>query len=132
MCESRCKGTVKNAIAVAIFAILFRPTVSIGSRRTDRLYWSHAELPVRSAVRNLGACAWTAGSEVLAPYYETPEMVVDRMLQLGNLRPGEKMYDLGSGDGRIVVMAAQKYKADATGVELDRTLVKQSTKHIRN
>src|SRR3954449_11737070 len=70
-------------------------------------------------------------TEVLAPYYETPEMVVDRMLQLGNLRPGEKMYDLGSGDGRIVVMAAQKYKADATGVELDRTLVKQSTKHLR-
>jgi protein-L-isoaspartate O-methyltransferase len=69
--------------------------------------------------------------EVLAPYYETPEIVVDRMLQLGNLRPGEKMFDLGSGDGRIVIMSAQKYSADATGIELDGALVKQSTKRIK-
>ncbi len=69
--------------------------------------------------------------EVLAPYYETPEIVVDRMLQLGNLRPGEKMFDLGSGDGRIVIMSAQKYSADATGIELDTALVKQSTKRIK-
>ncbi|MFL6417081.1 MAG: SAM-dependent methyltransferase [Bryobacteraceae bacterium] len=69
--------------------------------------------------------------EVLAPYYETPEMVVDRMLQLANLRPGEKMFDLGSGDGRIVIMSAQKYGADATGIELDNALVKQSEKRIR-
>jgi len=70
-------------------------------------------------------------AEVLAPYYETPEMVVDRMLQLGNLRPGERMFDLGSGDGRIVIMSAQKYRADATGVELDSALVKQSNKRIK-
>lgn len=68
--------------------------------------------------------------EVLAPYYETPEPVVERMLQLGNLRAGEKMADLGSGDGRIVIRAAIKYKADATGVEYDRALVKQSEKRI--
>jgi protein-L-isoaspartate O-methyltransferase len=69
--------------------------------------------------------------EVLAPYYETPEIVVDRMLQLGNLRPGERMFDLGSGDGRIVIMSAQKYSADATGIELDGGLVKQSAKRIK-
>ena len=45
------------------------------------------------------------------------------MLDLGQLKAGEKMFDLGSGDGRIVIMAAQKYHADATGVELDSDLV---------
>jgi len=53
------------------------------------------------------------------------------MLELGGLKPGEKMFDLGSGDGRIVIMAAQKFHADATGVELDKTLARQSTERIR-
>src|SRR5712692_5797828 len=69
--------------------------------------------------------------EKLAPYYPTPEIIVDKMLQLGGLKAGEKMYDLGSGDGRIVIMAAGKYKAQAFGVELDEALVRQSTERIR-
>ena len=40
-----------------------------------------------------------------------PETIVDRMLQLGGSKAGEKVFDLGSGDGRIVVMAAQKFHA---------------------
>jgi ubiquinone/menaquinone biosynthesis C-methylase UbiE len=69
--------------------------------------------------------------EKLAPYYPTPELVVQRMLLLGGLKPGEKMFDLGSGDGRIVIMAAQKFHASAVGVELDKDLVKQSAERIR-
>jgi protein-L-isoaspartate O-methyltransferase len=69
--------------------------------------------------------------EKLAPYYPTPETIVERMLEVGELKAGEKMFDLGSGDGRIVVMAARKYHADATGVELDNDLVVQSTAKIR-
>jgi protein-L-isoaspartate O-methyltransferase len=64
--------------------------------------------------------------EKLAPYFPTPETIVDRMLEVGQLKAGEKMFDLGSGDGRIVVMAAQKYRAIATGVELDNDLYLQS------
>lgn len=67
----------------------------------------------------------------VAPYYPTPLTVVDRMLRLGELKAGEKMFDLGSGDGRIVIMAAQKYQADATGVELDESLWRQSSERIR-
>jgi protein-L-isoaspartate O-methyltransferase len=67
----------------------------------------------------------------LAPYLPTPATIVEKMLQLGGLKQGEKMYDLGSGDGRIVIQAARKYKADAFGVELDESLVKQSTERIR-
>ena len=67
----------------------------------------------------------------LAPYYPTPETIVEKMLQMGGLKAGEKMYDLGSGDGRIVIMAAQKFHADAVGVELDKDLCKQSMDRIR-
>src|ERR1700756_1461000 len=68
--------------------------------------------------------------EVLAPYYPTPEAIVDKMLRLGGLKAGEKMFDLGSGDGRIVIMAAQKFHADAVGVELDKDLCRVSMQKI--
>jgi 16S rRNA A1518/A1519 N6-dimethyltransferase RsmA/KsgA/DIM1 with predicted DNA glycosylase/AP lyase activity len=71
-------------------------------------------------------------TEKLAPYYPTPEVIVERMLKFGELKPGEKMFDLGSGDGRIVIMAAQKFGADATGVEFDKDLWKQSTDKIKS
>jgi protein-L-isoaspartate O-methyltransferase len=67
----------------------------------------------------------------LAPYYPTPETIVEKMLQLGGLKAGEKMCDLGSGDGRIVIMAAQKFHAQAVGVELDPDLWRQSLERIR-
>ena len=90
--------------------------------------------------RNLILLLLAAGSVVaqekkedakVAPYFPTPQIIVDKMLQLGELKAGEKMYDLGSGDGRIVIMAARKYKADATGVELDDALYKQSMQRIK-
>jgi len=67
----------------------------------------------------------------LAPYYPTPETIVQKMLQLGGLKAGEKMFDLGSGDGRIVIMAAQKFHAEAVGIELDKDLCKQSLAKIQ-
>ena len=74
--------------------------------------------------------AQTSDSEKLAPYYPTPESIVDQMLKLGELKAGEKMFDLGSGDGRIVILAAKKYHAQAVGVELDKALYKQSVDAI--
>ena len=74
--------------------------------------------------------AQAGDAEKLAPYYPTPEVIVDKMLRLGELKAGEKMYDLGSGDGRIVIVAAQKFHAQAVGVELDRDLCKQSAAKI--
>lgn len=68
--------------------------------------------------------------EKLAPYYPTPETIVEKMLEVGGLKKGEKMFDLGSGDGRVVIMAAQKFGADATGIEFDESLYKQSMAKI--
>ena len=70
-------------------------------------------------------------AEKLAPYYPTPPSIVNRMLLFGGLQKGEKMFDLGSGDGRIVLMAADRFKADATGVEMDDSLYTQSSEEIR-
>jgi protein-L-isoaspartate O-methyltransferase len=72
------------------------------------------------------------GPEKLAPYYPTPLPVVERMLKFAGLKPGEKMFDIGSGDGRIVIMAAAKFEADSTGVEIDSALAKQSNDKIRS
>lgn len=69
--------------------------------------------------------------EKLAPYFPTPDAIVVKMLELGHLRAGEKMFDLGSGDGRIVIAAADKFHADSTGVELDPQLARDSEAKIR-
>jgi SAM-dependent methyltransferase len=77
------------------------------------------------------AALWPQSADTkLAPYYPTPETIVEKMLQLGGLKAGEKVYDLGSGDGRIVIMAAQKFHADAVGIELDKDLCRQSSDKI--
>jgi SAM-dependent methyltransferase len=61
--------------------------------------------------------------ERIAPFAATPEDVVDRMLTLARTTKEDVVYDLGSGDGRICIAAAQKYGARAVGIEIDPTLV---------
>jgi cyclopropane fatty-acyl-phospholipid synthase-like methyltransferase len=57
------------------------------------------------------------------PFVGTPMEVVDQMLEMAQVKPGDIVYDLGSGDGRIVIRAAQKYGARGVGVEMDSWLV---------
>jgi SAM-dependent methyltransferase len=56
----------------------------------------------------------------------TPQPLADAMLRLAQVTKHDRVYDLGSGDGRIVVLAAQKYGARAVGIEIDRRLVEIS------
>jgi protein-L-isoaspartate O-methyltransferase len=67
----------------------------------------------------------------LAPYVGSPQEIVDRMLELADLKPGEKLYDLGSGDGRILITAAVRFKAKAVGVEISDDLVNTTNTRIR-
>ena len=69
--------------------------------------------------------------EKLAPYYPTPEAIVEKMLSLGGAKKGEKVFDLGSGDGRIVIIAAEKFGMNAVGVEYDKDLFSKSSEKIR-
>jgi len=66
----------------------------------------------------------------LAPYVPTPLDVCRRMLALAKVNHTDRVYDLGSGDGRIVIMAAEMFDADAVGVELDDQLYEQSSQKI--
>ncbi len=60
-----------------------------------------------------------AQTPTLAPYVQTPQDVVDRMLALANVTKADTVYDLGSGDGRIVITAAKKFGAHGVGIDID-------------
>jgi SAM-dependent methyltransferase len=70
------------------------------------------------------------GSPYIAPYVTTPQEVVDRMLEVAQVGPRDLLYDLGSGDGRIVITAAKRYGAKSVGIEIDPALVKLSRRNI--
>ena len=61
-----------------------------------------------------------------APFVPSDPRVIREMLRLANLKKGELLYDLGSGDGRIVFMAAEEFGARAIGVEIREDLVKRA------
>jgi len=67
----------------------------------------------------------------IVPYVPTPQEVVDRMLELAEVKKSDVVYDLGSGDGRIVVTAAKKYGVKAIGFEIDPERIKESHENIR-
>ena len=67
----------------------------------------------------------------IVPYVPTPQEVVERMLELAQVKKGDVVYDLGSGDGRIVVTAAKKYGVKAIGFEIDPERIKESAENIQ-
>jgi protein-L-isoaspartate O-methyltransferase len=67
----------------------------------------------------------------LAPFVASPADVVERMLSLAKVGPDDVVYDLGSGDGRIVIAAAQKFGARGVGVEIDPRLVNEAEANAR-
>lgn len=70
-------------------------------------------------------------SKKIVPFVPTPQDVVERMLELVQVKKGDVVYDLGSGDGRIVITAAKKYGVKAVGFEIDPDLLRQSRENIR-
>ena len=68
--------------------------------------------------------------DTLAPVFPTPETVVDLMLTMAQIKPGETVYDLGCGDGRIVIAAAQKFKARAVGIEIRRDVFERTAARV--
>ena len=62
------------------------------------------------------------------PFVPTPIEVIDRMLELAEVKKGDVVYDLGSGDGRIVIRAAKKYGVRAVGIEMDTLLLDKARK----
>ena len=67
----------------------------------------------------------------MAPYVASPQHVVDLMLEMAKIKPGETVYDLGCGDGRILIPVVERYKARAIGVEISSKLVEQASARIK-
>jgi cyclopropane fatty-acyl-phospholipid synthase-like methyltransferase len=66
---------------------------------------------------------WTDGE---VPFVPTPPEVVDRMLEMAQVKSGDVIYDLGSGDGRIIIQAAKRYGVKGVGIEIDAELVQKA------
>lgn len=64
-------------------------------------------------------------------YVPTPQKIVDKMLELAKLRPDDVLYDLGCGDGRILVTAAKRYGVHAFGVDIDPDRVREARDNAR-
>ena len=64
-------------------------------------------------------------------YVPTPQQVVNAMLRLANVGPGDVVYDLGSGDGRIPITAARVHGARGVGIDIDPTRIREATANAR-
>jgi hypothetical protein len=70
-------------------------------------------------------------SKKIVPFVPTPQDVVERMLEMAQVKEADVLYDLGSGDGRIVITAAKKYGVRAIGFEIDPELIRRSRENIK-
>jgi len=68
----------------------------------------------------------------LAPWVPTPQPVVDRMLELASVSGKDVLYDIGCGDGRIVITAARRYGARGVGIDIDQAMVDESDRNARS
>ena len=116
--------------------------------RSLEVVFNAAHAPALSRPTGEGAPATTGVGEGLQPslpapsatgvnrapdaiYVPTPGDIVEKMLELADLHTNRVLYDLGSGDGRIVIAAARKYGCRAIGYEIDPRLVEQSRESVR-
>jgi SAM-dependent methyltransferase len=83
-----------------------------------------------SAGLALGGCA-TPGIRLDVPYVSTPHPVVEAMLRLAQVGPGDVVYDLGCGDGRFVIAAAREFGARGIGVDIDPARIEEANAAAR-
>jgi SAM-dependent methyltransferase len=69
---------------------------------------------------------WTDGE---VPFVRSPPEVIDRMLEIARVQPHDVVYDIGSGDGAIIIRAAKKYGARGVGIEIDEELVSRARRN---
>src|ERR1700722_6775065 len=82
----------------------------------------------------IGLAGYSPEKSTRAPdviYVPTPVEVVDKMFELADIRPGEVVYDLGCGDGRIPVMASKKFGVRSWGFDIDPVRVKESLENVK-
>jgi len=73
----------------------------------------------------------SAAREPDVPYEPTPQHVVAEMLSLASVGPSDVVYDLGCGDGRIVITAAQRYGCRGVGIDIDPERIREATENVQ-
>jgi trans-aconitate methyltransferase len=78
------------------------------------------------------ACGHGAAAQPLpiVPYVSTPQAVVDKMLEMAGVGKDDVVYDLGCGDGRIVITAARRYGARGVGIDLDPARIQEANENL--
>jgi len=80
----------------------------------------------------LAGCQFTPGSLASdVPFVPTPERVVEKMLEVARVGPKDVVYDLGSGDGRIVIAAARTHGARGVGIDIDPERIQEARDNAR-
>ena len=111
-----------------------------GEKREKKVYtnddWPfnepRASTPAAGEEAGAGGTVAEAKGERVAPFVPTPMEIVDKMLEIAGVTSGDVVYDLGSGDGRIVLRAAERFKAKAVGVEIDPGLARESAEKAKD
>ncbi|PSB01868.1 SAM-dependent methyltransferase [Merismopedia glauca] len=121
---------MKNRLFVSLS--LFSLTLSASALTSCA---TQAELPVSNSAPVVQLSPLSPATEEVekdVPYVPTPQAVVQRMLELGKVDNKDVIYDLGSGDGRIVVTAAQKYGARGVGIDIDPQRIQEANANAQN
>lgn len=110
------------------FGEVYIPASSILAYRSSHstmkvLFRSLSFLCLLLIVTACSVAVWTDGE---VPFVATPVEVVDRMLEMAQLTPVDLVYDLGSGDGAIIIRAAKKFGVRGVGIEIDADLVRKA------
>ena len=83
----------------------------------------------------LAFCALQAGAQTARNpdviFVPTPQALVDDMLRLADIKQGDVLYDLGSGDGRIPITAARRYGIRAVGIDIDPARIKEANENAK-
>ena len=96
-----------------------------------RLHRLAGELLLGALLVSLAAAQVQPKSPPEVPFVPTPNAVVDAMLKLANVQSGDIVYDLGSGDGRIVIAAAKSYGAHGVGVDINPERIAEANANAR-
>lgn len=83
------------------------------------------------AALSLGLADAVVGQEPKVLYFPTPQVAVDKMLEMAEIKSGDVLIDLGSGDGRIPITAAKAYGIRAYGVDIDLELIEKSNENAK-
>lgn len=136
--------TILTGLVLATIA-LARPLPQLVSEDGRQAYLADGKLLLTSVAKSESASAASlplkSRREVKQEFEETPNLdvifvptpqdVVDRMLKLAKVNKDDLVYDLGCGDGRIVVTAAKKYGAKCVGYDIDPQRIKESLENVR-